>query len=547
MQQTKFTRKALTPFNLDPLFIKPNELRILQQVKVPDIFEGSSENFHEEGLFSTSIFGNVGTELRDNSFGYIDIKLPILHPFMLKVVTQLRGFYKDLIGGKVYATWDEKEKDFVASNQIDGDTGFYFFLNHWKDIKFKRTNSRLRDEKIAYYEKFKDESEIDKIMVYPAGLRDVSVDEIGRVKKDEVNDHYLSLINISNAISRDVSRGNTDIMDTTRLSLQNAYVRVYEHFYNMVEGKGGSIQKQLASRNIYYGSRNVITPFSADIVNVNSPFAPNSSNTVIGLFQLMNAILPFVQNWVLTNWSNYVFSPMEGTGRLIDPESLKPETVKLPPDTIDRWTTTSGIETLVANFQYPKLRNKPVMIEGRYLALVYQTEHYFKILWSIDELPEGDEYSQKDVHPLTYIELFYLAGYREWNKTPLYITRYPVEGNGSIYPSIAYLRTTLKDYQIYELGDDWKPKGEEYVALSYPNIKSMDFMDAMSVHPSHLAAMGGDHDGDMASANAVFTDEAIAEANRKLNDPIYYLDPRGGFMYSVMTDIVDRVIKNITE
>ena len=85
---------------------------------------------------------------------------------MLKVVTQLRGFYKDLIGGKVYATWDEKEKDFVASNQIDGDTGFYFFLNHWKDIKFKRTNSRLRDEKIAYYEKFKDESEIDKIMVY---------------------------------------------------------------------------------------------------------------------------------------------------------------------------------------------------------------------------------------------------------------------------------------------------------------------------------------------------------------------------------------------
>ena len=51
----------------------------------------------------------------------------------------------------------------------------------------------------------------------------------------------------------------------------------------------------------------------------------------------------------------------------------------------------------------------------------------------------------------------------------------------------------------------------------------------------------------MASANAVYTDEAIAEANRKLNDPTYYLDPRGGFMYSVMTDIVDRVIKNITE
>lgn len=50
----------------------------------------------------------------------------------------------------------------------------------------------------------------------------------------------------------------------------------------------------------------------------------------------------------------------------------------------------------------------------------------------------------------------------------------------------------------------------------------------------------------MCSANAVFTDEAIEEVRRKLNDPTYYLDPRGGFMYSAMTDIVDRVIKNIT-
>ena len=71
-------------------------------------------------------------------------------------------------------------------------------------------------------------------------------------------------------------------------------------------------------------------------------------------------------------------------------------------------------------------------------------------------------------------------------------------------------------------------------------------MDAMSVHPSRLQSIGGDHDGDMCSANAVFTDEAIEEVKRKLADPVYYLNPRGGFMYSAMTEIVDRVIKNIT-
>lgn len=539
--------RPLTPFNLDPLFIKPNELRTLEQVKVPDIFEGSSQNFHDEGLFSNRIFGNVGTEQRDNTFAYIDIKLAVLHPFMLKCVTQLRGFYKDLIAGKVYAIWDEKEKDFVASNAIDGSTGFYFFLNHWKDIKFKRTSSRLRDERIAYYEKFKDISEIDKVMVYPAGLRDVQVDEIGRVKKDEVNDHYLALIGISNAISRDISRGNTNVMDTTRLSLQNAFVRVYEHFFNILAGKGGSIQKQLASRNIYYGSRNVITPFSADTVNLSSPYAPSPSNTVMGLYQLMNASLPFVRNWMLTSWTQKAFSAIEGSATLIDPESWKPELVKLSPEVIDRWTTTSGIETLVENFQYPNLRSKPVLIEGRYLALVYQNENFFKVMWSIDELPDDPEYSKKDVHPLTYIEMFYLSGYQHWNKLALYNTRYPVEGNGSIYPSYAYLRTTLKDYQLYELGDDWKPIGEDNLALSFPDIKEQNYMDAMSVAPCHLAASGADHDGDMFSANVVFTDEAIAEVARKLNDPTYYLDPRGGFMYSAMTEIVDRVIRNITE
>ncbi len=54
------------------------------------------------------------------------------------------------------------------------------------------------------------------------------------------------------------------------------------------------------------------------------------------------------------------------------------------------------------------------------------------------------------------------------------------------------------------------------------------------------------HDGDTASVNAVMTDEAIAESKRKLLDPIYYLHPAGGFMFSAATEVVNRVILNIT-
>lgn len=88
--------------------------------------------------------------------------------------------------------------------------------------------------------------------------------------------------------------------------------------------------------------------------------------------------------------------------------------------------------------------------------------------------------------------MFYLCGYQRWNTLPAFITRYPIEGNGSIYPSYAFLRTTMVDYQLYELGDDWTPIGEDYIALSYPNIETENFFDAISCHPCHLAAMGGD-------------------------------------------------------
>ena len=85
------------PFNLNPLYLEPAELRTLEKITIPDVFDGHSQIFHDQGLFSTRIFGNVGTEQRDNTFAYIDIKLTVLHPFMLKIVTQLRGFYKDLM------------------------------------------------------------------------------------------------------------------------------------------------------------------------------------------------------------------------------------------------------------------------------------------------------------------------------------------------------------------------------------------------------------------------------------------------------------------
>ena len=62
--------RVQTPFNLDVLYLEPAELRTLEKITIPDVFDGHSQIFHDQGLFSTRIFGNVGTEQRDNTFAF---------------------------------------------------------------------------------------------------------------------------------------------------------------------------------------------------------------------------------------------------------------------------------------------------------------------------------------------------------------------------------------------------------------------------------------------------------------------------------------------
>jgi hypothetical protein len=48
------------PFNVSLLVLDENMLRGLKPVRTNDVFSGMTKNFHEDGLFSQSIFGRVG-------------------------------------------------------------------------------------------------------------------------------------------------------------------------------------------------------------------------------------------------------------------------------------------------------------------------------------------------------------------------------------------------------------------------------------------------------------------------------------------------------
>ena len=160
--------KLNIPFNIYILQITDELVKYLKPVTSLDIFNGQTKQLHPEGLFSTEIFGTVGTDSRYEKYSYIDVKIPIIHPTIYKALIQLKGLYKEIMSVKEFAIWDEENKDFVKSNAIEGQTGFHFFLEHWKEIEFQFRPSVTREQNIQHIEKYKEIALSDKIFVIPA-------------------------------------------------------------------------------------------------------------------------------------------------------------------------------------------------------------------------------------------------------------------------------------------------------------------------------------------------------------------------------------------
>ena len=86
------------PVNLDFLMVTEQDKVRVGEVTEMQIFDNTN-NFHPQGLFSTTVFGNIGTEFRNRTFGYIDLKTEVLHPLIYFAVISLKAFYKQILAG----------------------------------------------------------------------------------------------------------------------------------------------------------------------------------------------------------------------------------------------------------------------------------------------------------------------------------------------------------------------------------------------------------------------------------------------------------------
>jgi hypothetical protein len=123
------------------------------------------------------------------------------------------------------------------------------------------------------------------------------------------------------------------------------------------------------------------------------------------------------------------------------------------------------------------------------------------------------------------------------------VTRYPITGYGSVYPSYIYLKSTNKTEVRYELNENWERTGN--ICYEFP-ISSETYYNSMAPNVTHLARLGADFDGDMCDLICLLTEEAKDEINAVLNSKNYYVSVDGQMAFSASNDIIDLVVANMT-
>lgn len=534
------------PFNIDLLIPDERLLSMIRAVKSLDTFTGSTKNFSPDGLYSNETFGSVGTAARTTRFGYVDIKAPIIHPTIFKSLLKLKGFYKDLIAGREFARWDDQIGDFVKCPVLEGETGYHFFFSHFQKLRFEDTESVVRQQYISLFEKYKNRCTIDKVLVLPAGLRDLEVDENGRATSDEVNEFYFKMIAIANTINPSGVKNSIESYNSQRVSLQNTMMEIYDYFTKIVEGKKNLFMGKWASRKVFNTTRNVITAMNTETMLLGQPGNIRFNDTLIGLYQTSKSILPITIFQLKKKFLDRVFTMPGAPALMCNKETLESERVMLRPETYNSWISNEGLEKFITYFQEESIRHDPIIVEGKYyLGLTYLGDDgTFALLSGVDELPH--DFDPNKCHPITYAELLYHAIYNVANDYPIFVTRYPIEGIGSIYPSMIHLKTTVRSETRRELNvDTWTPLGDDHVAYEFP-IRGSGFYNSMSPHSAHLSKLTADFDGDTASGNATYTDEAREEVKNFLNSKRAYVGADGNFIYDTSVDTTKYVLAFIT-
>lgn len=520
------------------------------EIKSSLIWEPSSTNLHPDGLFSEGIFGQIGTTERISRIGFISLHTKILAPLIYKNTLDMKSVYGDIMEGRVYATFDEKLGDFIPCDKtkVGANTGYSFFISCFDKLKFVHTNSHTRTSKIKVIEKARKEGTAiwERLLVLPAGLRDLK-QEGDRFVVEDINKLYSSII----TLSLEIKDSNNSpflamVYDGVKYNIQKKAYELYDYHKEFFSGKTGFGQRRFARRAVAHGTRNVITGANMQGSHPNDPRYHKHTETIFPLYQTMKMFQPLVIYNVKTHFYNVIFSAgiLQVTG--ISPKTKQLEYVTVTDSEINKMLNTDSLENLISAFQNVHMRSNPVGFKDEnnnfyWLFLIYDTGSDIYILRNIEDFivfmsKQNIKVDINLIRPLTYVEMFYIATIYATQQKNSTATRYPAIELGSIYPTTVKIDSTVPSRSV-NYRSQFDPDTNIHFSR-YPIIGN-SYKDSMVIHPSQVAGLGADYDGDMMNALGLFKDDSNKECHEYLNHIRSIISPQGTFIKSASTDITD--------
>jgi len=541
-----------TPRVISPTLLLPTKEDIynLGKIETPNIFDASGRSFDDKGLYSKTIFGVPGTENRVTAFGYISLNVAVIHPLIFDILVDLAELHIKIMEGKSYAIFNTETKSFEPTDQVHGETGYTFFLRHLHELRPQRNTAKKRNKKIDLLERqmgrdidslkeLDGEVTFKYLYVSPAGLRDYELSESGTHTEDEINDLYRSVLNTANLLFNiDEKVLNTPVMDRTRLKLQTNVNAVYNYIMTLLDGKNKFLLGNWYKRGIEYSTRNVITgnPYLIEDLDNTDDF-PNIDHTMIGLYQTMNGLSPFVRKNLNDMFMSNIFSGFSNVVTIIDPKTYKRTSIEIKNEERDRWFTVDGIERTLVKLIDDNMKNYPVSIGGGYVCMVRNKADTVELIVNCDDVEDKEE-----LRPITYGEMFYIAvsGTPKFNTN----TRYPITGERSIYLSKTWVLTTT-DAKKKTIHSKDIPQIDGVGVKNYPGTGT--WINTMSPHYTKLEGLGADFDGDKENVIFLMTNQAQEEIEAILDNVGNFVSADGTPLQSPCDNVSEYVAAAMTK
>ncbi len=231
-------------------YINDNHLKEVTNIS---IFSPGGSRFDPKGRWSEEIFGRAGSSERKNRFGYVDLKTTIINPTIYNSMLTCSPDIRNVILGK--ERYNIKDNVLIPDEM--GLTGILFLAKNIKDIDFEKMVKKDKLDVGKFLNKNKRLLTIDKYLILPAGVRDLSATKpAAKQFTSPINDLYEQLIALIGQMEFQTDDESKEVFTTF---IQKITLQIYKWLQNNVKGKTGVFRGTMLKKTLDYSARIVAT------------------------------------------------------------------------------------------------------------------------------------------------------------------------------------------------------------------------------------------------------------------------------------------------